>query len=229
MVTVDYFTDMLCVWAYGGQIRLDELKGHFGDKVQIRYRFMPIFASANKQIEQNWKNKNGHEGFNQHLQQVATQWPHVSCSNELWMTCRPASSIPSHLVLKATQLLDEQNSDAGQELGTRSPFEMMMWKMREAFFLHNQDISRMDVLAELVQQAGYSWQQVNQQIESGEAFASLADDEKLKQQYCLQGSPSYVLNEGRQVLYGNVGYRIIQANIDELLNREQGIDGASWC
>ena len=87
----------------------------------------------------------------------------------------------------------------------------------------------MDVLAELVQQAGYSWQQVNQQIESGEAFASLADDEKLKQQYCLQGSPSYVLNEGRQVLYGNVGYRIIQANIDELLNREQGIDGASWC
>ncbi|MEZ5483114.1 MAG: hypothetical protein R3E73_13460 [Porticoccaceae bacterium] len=33
------------------------------------------------------------------------------------------------------------------------------------------------------------------------------------------GSPSYVINGGRQTLYGNVGYRVLRANIDELLKQ----------
>ena len=44
----------------------------------------------------------------------------------------------------------------------------------------------------------------------------------------IEGSPSFVLNEGRQKLYGNVGFRIIEANIQELL-RAPGGDQASWC
>ena len=44
----------------------------------------------------------------------------------------------------------------------------------------------------------------------------------------LQGSPSFVLNDGRQKLYGNVGYRVIEANIEELL-RAPSADQASWC
>ena len=26
MITIDYFSDLLCVWAYGGQVRLDALQ-----------------------------------------------------------------------------------------------------------------------------------------------------------------------------------------------------------
>ena len=44
----------------------------------------------------------------------------------------------------------------------------------------------------------------------------------------VQGSPTFVLNDGRQKLYGNVGFRIIEANIQELL-REPKPDQASWC
>jgi hypothetical protein len=36
------------------------------------------------------------------------------------------------------------------------------------------------------------------------------------------------MNEGRQKLFGNVGYRIVEANIQELL-REPNPDLASWC
>jgi hypothetical protein len=36
------------------------------------------------------------------------------------------------------------------------------------------------------------------------------------------------LNDGRQKLYGNVGFRIIEANIQELLRAPVG-DQASWC
>ena len=44
----------------------------------------------------------------------------------------------------------------------------------------------------------------------------------------IEGSPSLVLNQGRQKLYGNVGFRIIEANILELL-RQPRADDASWC
>jgi hypothetical protein len=44
----------------------------------------------------------------------------------------------------------------------------------------------------------------------------------------VKGSPTMILNQGRQKLFGNVGYRIIEANIQELL-REPNPDQASWC
>ena len=40
-VTIDYFSDLLCVWAYLAQIRVDELRRNFGDRVRIRQRFVP--------------------------------------------------------------------------------------------------------------------------------------------------------------------------------------------
>jgi hypothetical protein len=50
---------------------------------------------------------------------------------------------------------------------------------------------------------------------------------ELKEENKLEGSPSFILNEGRQKLFGNVGYRIIEANVAELLEN-QG-NQASWC
>jgi predicted DsbA family dithiol-disulfide isomerase len=44
----------------------------------------------------------------------------------------------------------------------------------------------------------------------------------------IEGSPSFVLNEGRQKLYGNIGFRLIEANIQELLRTPQ-TEEASWC
>ena len=42
-----------------------------------------------------------------------------------------------------------------------------------------------------------------------------------------QLSPSLVMNEGRQHLNGNVGYRVIEANVHELLRKP--VDEMSWC
>jgi hypothetical protein len=36
------------------------------------------------------------------------------------------------------------------------------------------------------------------------------------------------MNEGRQRLFGDVGYRLIEANVEELL-RGRTPDEASWC
>ena len=40
-------------------------------------------------------------------------------------------------------------------------------------------------------------------------------------------SPSLVLNEGRQHLNGNVGYRLIEANVHELLCNPD--EEMNWC
>ena len=41
-------------------------------------------------------------------------------------------------------------------------------------------------------------------------------------------SPTFIMNEGRQKLFGNVGYRGLEANVGELL-RSAPEDEASWC
>ncbi|MCB1319116.1 MAG: hypothetical protein KDK34_02620, partial [Leptospiraceae bacterium] len=64
-------------------------------------------------------------------------------------------------------------------------------------------------------------------LENGEAMAALMRDTQLCQDQGITGSPTIVLNEGRQKLFGNVGYRVIEANIREIL-RNPG-NQASWC
>ena len=54
-------------------------------------------------------------------------------------------------------------------------------------------------------------------IESGQAIARLAADYDLGQSQNVQGSPTYILNEGRQRLFGNIGYSILAANVKELI------------
>ena len=65
-------------------------------------------------------------------------------------------------------------------------------------------------------------------IADGRAHALLDSDYKDAESLGVKGSPTMILNEGRQKLYGNIGYRIIEANIQELL-RDPDPDQASWC
>lgn len=231
MVTIDYFSDVLCIWAYSGQVRVDELEKHFGDKIALRYRFIPIFGAASRSISKQWSDKGGFDGFNNHLMSVASGWSHINCSEQLWKQCRPATSISAHAILKATWLYLEQQGEllkqgANQE---QTLFETLMWNIRRAFFEQARDISHFSELRKLVDELGIPWDDVYAFIEDGQAHAELFTDQELQKKYCVQGSPSFVLNEGRQVLYGNVGYRIVEANIAELLNREKPLEGASWC
>lgn len=64
-------------------------------------------------------------------------------------------------------------------------------------------------------------------IDDGRAFAELAYDTALQRTHNVPVTPSLVLNEGRQLLNGNVGYRVIEANIRELVSNR--VAGMSWC
>ena len=60
------------------------------------------------------------------------------------------------------------------------------------------------------------------------ALAALAIDYGQATDNGIAGSPTFLMNEGRQKLFGNVGYRLLEANVQELL-RHPKEDEASWC
>ena len=42
----------------------------------------------------------------------------------------------------------------------------------------------------------------------------------------MQGSPTYILSEGRQILFGNISYGILEANVSELLSEKRTESGS---
>jgi predicted DsbA family dithiol-disulfide isomerase len=106
--------------------------------------------------------------------------------------------------------------------------EVVTRALRRAFFESARDISDWRVQCAIAEQAGLDPADLERHLQNGAAHAALASDLQDASAMLIQGSPSFVLNEGRQTLYGNVGYRVMEANIQELL-RAPSADQASWC
>jgi predicted DsbA family dithiol-disulfide isomerase len=230
LVTIDYFSDILCVWAYGGQIRLDELQRVFGDEILVRHRFVPLFADTRTRIGEDWQDKGGFDGFGEHLREVCAQWPHTHLSPDVWTHCRPVSCVTSHVFLKALSLhlgLDRAEHEVTRK--QRDQFSRLIRQTRLAFFEQAKDVSSQSLLFRLLEAEGIAQDAVANRIENGEAYAALHRDEQLMKAYGVQGSPTYVFNEGRQLLYGNVGYRIIETNVRELMSAGRVEGEPSWC
>jgi predicted DsbA family dithiol-disulfide isomerase len=221
-VTLTYFSDVLCVWAYFAQLRIAEIRRNFGDGVIIEQKFCSVFGDTARKVKSAWGDKGGYQGFNAHLRHSAESFPEVTLSPELWISVRPASSMAPHLTLKAVQLLEAAGLSPEGSSGAA------IWKMREAFFGAGRNIADWSVQCDVLSASGISPSDVERLIHDGRAFAALASDYQDAEVLKIQGSPTFVLNEGRQKLYGNVGYRIIEANIQELL-RTPHPDQASWC
>jgi predicted DsbA family dithiol-disulfide isomerase len=221
-VPIIYFSDMLCIWAYIAQLRVNAVKAAFGDQIRFEPKFCSVFGASARKISTTWRDKGGYEGFNAHLRHVAEQFPEIRLSPDLWLTVRPASSTSPHLFLKALHLLEGAGECA------EGVAEEATWAMRRAFFESARDIGRWEVQCAIGEEAGVNLAAVSALVRDGSAHAALATDLQDADAMHVHGSPSFVLNEGRQKLYGNVGFRVLEANIQELL-RAPTEDQASWC
>ena len=211
---VDYYTDVLCVWAWIAQPRLDKLCNEWRDQVTVRYRYVDVFGDAHKKIPAKWGQQDGFHRFAEHVQQAGADHIHTKLHSDLWRITR--SSLPAHLVLKAASLVAGKAAE-----------ESLALALREAFFCDARDISDMEVLLSVADTTGVDADALRRVVRTGEALAGLSADLRDAQALGVRGSPTWVLNDGRQLLYGNVGYRILQANVEELVNRPEG--EASWC
>jgi predicted DsbA family dithiol-disulfide isomerase len=224
-IPISHFSDVFCVWAYIAQIRIAELRANFPGEVELDYRYFSVFGDVKTKMATQWQDRGGLPGYAKHVQEVAAQFDHVQLHPDAWVKNTPTSSMPAHLVLCAARSLsaqtkgDDGNPDALLQLDAA---------IRVAFFEQNIDVSRIDDVLEIVGTVnGGLVDRIRPLLDSGEAHAALAQDLKDAVDIGVRSSPTLTFNEGRQTLAGNVGYRVLEANIRELLHAPP--DQLSWC
>lgn len=215
-LTIEYYTDILCVWAWIAQRRLDELENNLSGEIDIHYVYTDIFGDVPTKMNTQWQSKGGYEGFALHVQESASTFDHAPVNPQLWINVKPITSANAHLVLKAIEIA------YGKETGIA-----MALIFREAFFKEALDIGNLEILNKLMEESNLDVLIVQARMNDGSAMAALMKDYQKSKQQNIKGSPSYVIDGGRQTLYGNVGYRVLHANVEELLKKPS--DEASWC
>lgn len=226
---ISYFSDVLCIWAYIAQIRLEELKIKFGQNILITPYHVTLFGDTQTRIAEGWKERGGYAGFNEHVLSVTEKFTHIEVNPNIWKTCQPKTSGNAHLFLKAIQCLElSRNKNSSLVDEPHSLLKEVEWAVRMAFFNDARDISQISVLYDIAKQASIDKNEIEPFFNDGSAMALFTAEMLMKESHKLDGSPTYIFNENRQKLFGNVGYNILQANVAEILSTEQS-SSASWC
>ena len=221
-IRIHHFSDVLCVWAYVSQVRIDELKQQFGDQVELDYHYVPVFGHAHQKLHAQWSQRGGVEAYGRHVRDVVATFEHCPVHQEVWVAATPRSSIPAHLFLCALRLLNDKTPDAQGN----TPFERAAWEVRRRFFVETTNISHQGALMEIAEGLGLPLAEIESILASGAAHALLSEDIAMARDQSVRASPTLLFNEARQMLTGNVGYRVIEANVRELLRAPAG---SSWC
>lgn len=224
-LSITYYSDVLCIWGYSAKIKIDEMKKQFGDQIALEYRYTPLFVDMHAMLEKNWAEKGGLQGYNKMMHKLNGMFPYVEIHPEIGLKNLPRSSASCHQFLKAINLLEQRGEIKSTE-PQNTLLEQADWKIRLGYFRDAQDVSQHSYLMSVAEQLSISTDSVETLLTNGEAMAALASCTTDDKQKLIEGSPSFVLNEGRQKLYGNIGYHIIEANIRALL--EQAENKPSW-
>jgi predicted DsbA family dithiol-disulfide isomerase len=218
-VQITHFSDILCVWAYISQFRVAELQSNFPQEVEFEFCYFNVFGDVQTKMAAQWAKRGGVAGYAQHVHEIAARFDHVSLSPDVWGQNIPTSSLPAHLIIAAARLLDSEHDSADAP--------SLDSAIREAFFSAAVDVSRMTELLAIADHQGIEIAGLKNKLETGQAFALVSHDFKSADALGVSSSPTMIFNEGRQTLSGNVGYRILEANIRELLQHPAGQQ--SWC
>ena len=220
-VHIDYYSDVLCIWAYIGHARIAELQTQFPDQIEWTWHYLPVFGDVPNKLAVQWQDRGGASGYADHVKGVVAEFPHVRLNPGCWESVQPASSAPAHLWLAAARLAEQ----AG-ELPNQTE-ENLAWALRKAFFEDAVDIALQDKLIEVSEQLSINSTVLLEKIHNGTAYAMLCQDMLKARDANIRISPTLVFNSDRQRLTGNVGYRIIEANVKELLENPE--KQQSWC
>lgn len=228
-VIVSQFSDLLCVWAYVSQVRVDELRAQFGAQVTVHSRFCAVFSDVETKLVKGWRDRGGVAGYRAHVEHIIGGFDHVTLHADTWSRVVPTTSASAHACVKAVELAVASGEcrDPSAEPGSSSLADAFAWALRLAFFRDGRDVSRLEEQLAVAQTLEIPAASIRRRLEDGSAWARVLHDYEEASAGHVRGSPTFVLNEARQMLYGNVSYGIIVANVHELL-RNPG-DRASWC
>lgn len=206
-IKIEYFTDVLCVWAWVSQQRIERLDKVFGDQVSLQFRYLDVFGDTQQKMQNQWADRGHYQGFAEHVKSSASCEPNAVINPKIWQDVQPTTSTNAHLILKAIELA--YHAEKSSEMAA---------VIRRAFYVDALDISQFPILMQLASEHSLETTLIQSFLENGQAIAALMTDYQYAKQQSLKGSPTYIIDNGRQVLFGNVSDKVLHANINAHIN-----------
>ena len=115
---IEYFSDIMCVWAYAGQIRLDELSHQFGARIHVEYRFMNIYGDVPRRIQEHCGGEAEPQlAYARKMRAVAARFEHTNMHDDAFAKVVPKTANQAHMVLAAVRLLRQPLQVDNERLG----------------------------------------------------------------------------------------------------------------
>mgnify|MGYP000035324610 FL=1 len=206
-IKIEYFTDVLCVWAWVSQQRIERLDKIYGEQISLQFRYLDVFGDTQQKMQTQWADRGLYKGFAEHVKSSASCEPGAVINPKIWHKVQPTTSTNAHLMLKAIELA--YHAEKSSEMAA---------VIRRAFYVDALDISQLPILMQLVSEQGLETTLIQNLMENGQAIAALMTDYQYAKQQSLKGSPTYIIDNGRQVLFGNVSDKVLHANINAHIN-----------
>jgi predicted DsbA family dithiol-disulfide isomerase len=220
-VAFEYWSDPLCIWALVAQPKLDQILDEAGDRLEVRYHVVPVFGSIPWRFREGPWSQGGVAGRAEATRRIAREHGRDDVAGDCWLGDCPASSWAAGAAVKAAFAIEE----AGQ-VPTGSATRYLR-SMREMFFVEQRNVARRDVQLELAERLGMPQSALEAALNDGTALAALWEDDRRKTELKIQGSPTYVFDGGRAMLYGNFSFGVLHATVQEMLSSSE--TGASRC
>lgn len=220
-LTFQYWSDPMCIWAFVGQSKLDRILEEWGDRIAVDYRIVPVFGSVPKRFEEGSWAEGGREGRRETTRRLAKEHGIEGVGGDVWVETDPHSSWACGAAAKAVFMM-EAAGEADPGAGAA-----YLWEMRNHFYRRNRNICLRDEQLAIAERVGVDTEGLERRLSDGSALAAICEDENERDEVGVRGSPTYVFDGGRAVLYGNFPFSVLHAVVDELV---EGLElGGSVC
>jgi len=217
---MEYWSDPLCIWAFVTEDRLERVQEHA--EIIVRWHVVPVFGSIPQRFAEGSWAKGGVEGRIEATRRVAERFGVEEVSGRCWADDCPASSWAPSLAFVAARL--------GEERGELDPgaAARLLRGLRRRFFVEDQNVAHRSVQLSVAEELELPRSPIESRLDDGSALASLYEDHtRAREDLHIQGSPTFVFDGGRAMLYGAFSEGILTATIEQLV---AGLHpGASRC
>lgn len=215
-IEFEYWSDPLCIWAFVAQPKLEHLLEAQGDRVRPHYRIVPVFGSIRQRFRDGVWAAAGPEGRAESTRRIAAEHGLEDVSGRCWIEDCPASSWAPSLALKAVFAMEDED-----ELppGAAAAYQLAM---RRRFFVDDRNVARRAEQLALAEELSIPRAGIERRLDDGSALCALYEDHERREALGIRGSPTYVFEGGRAMLYGNFSEPVLTATVQELVRLTVG-------
>jgi len=210
-VQFGYWSDPLCVWALAAQPKLDRVLDELGRHLVVDYHVVPVFGSVEDRFARGAWAKEGVDGRVAATRRIAEQSGRADVSGECWRKDRPSSSWAPAAAIKAVFAIERGGR---AEAGAGAAYQRAI---REAFFVRELNVARRAVQLQVAEELGVARAALEEMLDDGSALAAVWEDHDARERLRIQGSPTYVFDGGRAMLYGNFDFGVLRSTVLELV------------